>query len=137
MCCTKCAIVNFGIHMSLNCLFIALIAGSGLPIQSRLLDNQPARTLTMSRPARYGGKSYSEKSAYNQNGGGAGDTVAASALTKAHAQYNEPLAQLQAIFSDWKEDDLLSILEDTRGDVETAVARISEGSLLLVFFFMM
>ena len=43
-------------------------------------------------------------------------------------QFNQPLSQLQAIFPEWKEDDLLSVLEEVQGDVELAVARISEGS---------
>jgi len=85
----------------------------------------------MSRPARYGGKSHahSQPTAAERSAPNGADTAAVSALSKAHAQYNEPLIQLKAIFPDWKQDDLLSILEDTRGDVETAVAHISEGQL--------
>jgi hypothetical protein len=51
-------------------------------------------------------------------------------LKAAKKQFNQPLSQLQAIFPEWKEDDLLSVLEEARGDVELAVARISEGILL-------
>jgi len=51
-------------------------------------------------------------------------------LKTAKKQFNQPLSQLQAIFPEWKEDDLLSVLEEVQGDVELAVARISEGILL-------
>lgn len=50
-------------------------------------------------------------------------------LKAAKKQFNQPLSQLQAIFPEWKEDDLLSVLEEAQGDVELAVARISEGIL--------
>jgi len=49
-------------------------------------------------------------------------------LKTAKKQFNQPLSQLQAIFPEWKEDDLLSVLEEVQGGVELAVARISEGS---------
>jgi len=49
-------------------------------------------------------------------------------LKTAKKQFNQPLSQLQAIFPEWKEVDLLSVLEEVQGDVELAVARISEGS---------
>ena len=55
-------------------------------------------------------------------------------LKTAKKQFNQPLSQLQAIFPEWKEDDLLSVLEEVQGDVELAVARISEGSLSSLLF---
>ena len=57
-------------------------------------------------------------------------TAADDGLKAAKKQFNQPLSQLQAIFPEWKEDDLLSVLEEAQGDVELAVARISEGILL-------
>jgi hypothetical protein len=55
-------------------------------------------------------------------------------LKTAKKQFNQPLLQLQAIFPEWKEVDLLSVLEEVQGDVELAVARISEGSYILFSF---
>jgi len=54
-------------------------------------------------------------------------------LKAAKKQINQPLFQLQAIFPEWKEDDLLSVLEEAQGNVELAVARISEGIPLPIF----
>ncbi|KAG8830800.1 hypothetical protein FRC17_004220 [Serendipita sp. 399] len=81
----------------------------------------------MSRPSRYAGKQTSQVQPMETNGQNHPGPITAAALSKARIQFNEPLAQLQAIFPEWKEDDLLSLLEEVKGDVETAVARISEG----------
>lgn len=80
----------------------------------------------MSRPARYSGKR-ENSSAVEKSSLSSTDPAAASALSKARAQFNQPLVQLQAIFPEWKEEDLISVLEEVKGDIETAVARISEG----------
>jgi len=83
--------------------------------------------LRMSRPSRYGPKPQSQPNALDKNGPNGADAAAADGLNKAKAQFNEPIAQLQAIFSHWKEEDLISVLEEVKDDVELAVARISEG----------
>lgn len=81
----------------------------------------------MSRPTRPSAKQSSYTNHREQHRSNDVEAAPTSALNKARAQFNEPLAQLQAIFPDWKEEDLLSVLEEVRGDIETAVARISEG----------
>ncbi|KAG8788662.1 hypothetical protein FRC15_002819 [Serendipita sp. 397] len=81
----------------------------------------------MSRPSRYAGKQPLQVQSTEINGQNLSDPITSTALSKARAQFNEPVAQLQAIFPEWKEDDLLSLLEEVKGDIETAVARISEG----------
>lgn len=43
------------------------------------------------------------------------------------SQYSAPLASLQELFPDWKDEDLLSVLAETDGNVEAAVLRITEG----------
>jgi hypothetical protein len=83
---------------------------------------------TMSRPSRYGPKPQSQTNTFDKNGPNGTDAAAAVGLNKAKAQFNEPIVQLQAIFPDWKEEDLISVLEEVKGDVELAVARISEGA---------
>lgn len=83
--------------------------------------------LTMSRPSRHGPKAQSQTYPVDKSGPNSTDAAAAAGLNKARAQFNAPLSQLLAIFPDWKDDDLVSVLEEVRGDVELAVARISEG----------
>jgi len=81
----------------------------------------------MSRPSRHGPKSQFQANPLDKSGTNGADAAAAVGLNKARAQFNEPIVQLQAIFPDWNEEDLISVLEEVRGDVELAVARISEG----------
>lgn len=83
----------------------------------------------MSRPSRHSSKSQSHHYSAETNGPNGTEASATSALSKARARLNEPVVQLQNIFPDWKEEDLISVLEEARGDVEIAVTRISEGSL--------
>ncbi|KAK9373586.1 uncharacterized protein V1513DRAFT_465537 [Lipomyces chichibuensis] len=42
-------------------------------------------------------------------------------------QYSAGLESLSELFPDWSEEDLLYLLSETAGDVETAVVRITEG----------
>ncbi|KAK9237648.1 hypothetical protein V1525DRAFT_403375 [Lipomyces kononenkoae] len=42
-------------------------------------------------------------------------------------QYSTGLQSLSELFPDWSDEDLLYLLSETAGDVETAVARITEG----------
>jgi hypothetical protein len=41
--------------------------------------------------------------------------------------YTEQLQTLRELFSDWHKDDLVAVLEEFNGDLETIVSRISEG----------
>ncbi|KAK9371284.1 hypothetical protein V1509DRAFT_650890 [Lipomyces kononenkoae] len=43
------------------------------------------------------------------------------------AQYSTGLQSLSELFPDWSEEDLLYLLSETAGDIEIAVARITEG----------
>lgn len=88
---------------------------------------------TMSRPSRHGPKPQSQTNTFDKNGPKGTDAAAAVGLNKARAQFNEPIVQLQAIFPEWKEEDLISVLEEVKGDVELAVARISEGARISFF----
>ena len=42
-------------------------------------------------------------------------------------KYADTLPMLKELFSDWSDEDLVFLLEDTDGDLETAVERITEG----------
>ncbi|KAK7208219.1 hypothetical protein BZA70DRAFT_287535 [Myxozyma melibiosi] len=43
------------------------------------------------------------------------------------AQFAEAIGSLNELFPDWSEEDLLYLLQETQGDVEVAVVRITEG----------
>lgn len=43
-------------------------------------------------------------------------------------KYADTLPMLKELFSDWSDEDLVFLLEDTDGDLEVAVGRITEGS---------
>lgn len=42
-------------------------------------------------------------------------------------KYADTLPMLKELFSDWSDEDLVFLLEDTDGDLEVAVERITEG----------
>ncbi|KAI9000376.1 hypothetical protein DFJ74DRAFT_697572 [Hyaloraphidium curvatum] len=67
--------------------------------------------------------------------GGAAAAVAAPADAAADARiealkaaHADGLAQLAEIFPEWTADDLVLVLDESRGDVDVAVSRISEGA---------
>ncbi|KAJ5674177.1 hypothetical protein N7462_009616 [Penicillium macrosclerotiorum] len=43
-------------------------------------------------------------------------------------KYSDTLPPLKELFSDWKDEDLVFVLEDCNGDLEEAIERISEGN---------
>jgi len=45
----------------------------------------------------------------------------------------EPLGLLIELFPNWNEDDLVAVLAELGGDLETAANRISEGKLFVLF----
>lgn len=42
-------------------------------------------------------------------------------------KYASALSTLSAIFPDWSDDDLLLVLDESKGSIETAATRITEG----------
>ena len=42
-------------------------------------------------------------------------------------KYSDKLSALKGVFPGWTDEDLLSVLSDVNGSLETAVGRISEG----------
>jgi hypothetical protein len=46
-----------------------------------------------------------------------------------HKLYKSQLSIIKELFPDWTDEDLLSCLKETEGDVELAVGRISDGTL--------
>lgn len=43
-------------------------------------------------------------------------------------KYADSLPMLKELFSDWSDEDLVFVLEDTDGQLEEAIGRITEGS---------
>lgn len=42
-------------------------------------------------------------------------------------KYSDALPTLRELFSDWKDEDLVFALEDSNGQLEEAIERITEG----------
>ena len=55
---------------------------------------------------------------------------AESELGQLKKHYNTQLSQLKELFPDWTLDDLVFALQETDGDLETTIERITEGSLI-------
>ena len=53
-------------------------------------------------------------------------------LGKLKAKYATQLSTLREMFIDWTEDDLVGVLDDTAGDLETAANMISEGTSRII-----
>lgn len=49
-------------------------------------------------------------------------------IKKLKQKYNVQLSSLKELFSEWTEEDLLFTLQDTDGDLDLAIDRISEGN---------
>lgn len=45
-------------------------------------------------------------------------------------KYSDTLPTLKELFPDWKDEDLIFALEDSNGELEDAIVRITEGSSL-------
>lgn len=54
-------------------------------------------------------------------------------VARLRAKYGDAgqLSQLQAMFQDWSDEDLLNVLAESAGQVELAVARITEGMYIV------
>ena len=50
-------------------------------------------------------------------------------------KYKESILQLCDIFPNWSSEDLQQVLEDLAGDVELVINRISEGIVILKYFY--
>jgi hypothetical protein len=56
-----------------------------------------------------------------------GDDDDSAELKELSAKYGSSLSVIQEIYPSWSAQDLLFTLKDANGDLETAIARISEG----------
>lgn len=48
-------------------------------------------------------------------------------------KYASTLPTLKELFADWTDEDLVFALEDSNGDLESAIERITEGNFFLFF----
>lgn len=46
-------------------------------------------------------------------------------------KYSDALPTLKELFPDWKDEDLVFALEDSNGEIEEAIERITEGTINL------
>ena len=99
-------------------------------IQSR---GPPARGRGSTRAGR-GGFSRSSRGGRQPNGEGAKDAAHITApedegeLGEMKKQYASQMAMLRELFPDWNEIDLVFALQETDGDVQTTIDRITEGT---------
>jgi hypothetical protein len=49
-------------------------------------------------------------------------------LKQFYKLYKKHLSTLTELFPDWSQDDLLFVMDECQGDVDLAIARISEGN---------
>jgi len=47
-------------------------------------------------------------------------------------KYSDTLPPLKELFPDWKDEDLVFALEDSNGELEEAIERITEGRFPLI-----
>ncbi|KAF2828614.1 hypothetical protein CC86DRAFT_404516 [Ophiobolus disseminans] len=95
------------------------------------VQSRPAR----GRSAARGGRgSYASRGARKQtNGDSASSTIDTSAeageLAELKKRYQGQLSTLKELFPDWSDADLVLAIEDSDGDLERTVEKISEGSV--------
>lgn len=55
-------------------------------------------------------------------------------ISQMKKKYSDTLPTLKELFPDWKDEDLVFALEDSNGELEEAIERITEGPYLFVMF---
>lgn len=55
-------------------------------------------------------------------------------ITQMKKKYSDTLPTLKELFPDWKDEDLVFALEDSNGELEEAIERITEGPFPLLPF---
>jgi hypothetical protein len=81
----------------------------------------------------FGGRSEGRTSTTRPNGGKTtSDTFDEDGdVGQLRKQFGDKVDTIKGIFSDWSDADILYALQETDGEIEVAVTRISEGELLL------
>lgn len=97
------------------------------------VQSRPARGRSSARGGR---GSYASRGARKQtNGDGASSTIDTSAeageLAELKQRYKNELPMLKELFPDWTDADLVLAIEDSEGDLERTIEKISEGEYAL------
>lgn len=95
------------------------------------VQSRPARGRSSARGGR---GSYASRGARKQtNGDGASSTIDTSAeageLAELKKRYQNELSMLKELFPDWTDADLVLAIEDSNGDLERTIEKISEGTV--------
>jgi hypothetical protein len=96
------------------------------------VQSRPARGRSTARGGR---GSYASRGARKQtNGDGASSTIDTSAeageLAELKKRYQGQLSMLKEVFPDWTDADLVLAIEDSDGDLQRTIEKISEGKLM-------
>ncbi|KAF2033706.1 hypothetical protein EK21DRAFT_98108 [Setomelanomma holmii] len=94
------------------------------------VQSRPARGRSSARGGR---GSYASRGSRKTNGDGASSHVDTSAeageLAELKKRYQGQLSMLKELFPDWTDADLVLAIEDSDGDLERTIEKISEGSV--------
>jgi|TARA_R110002003_G_scaffold121_8_gene10707 transposase len=92
------------------------------------VQSRPARGRSTARGGR---GSYASRGSRKTNGDGAPSNVDTSAeageLAELKKRYQAQLSMLKELFPDWTDADLVLAIEDSDGDLERTIEKISEG----------
>lgn len=101
---------------------------------THMSEVQPARAPRGRSTARGGRGGYGPRGPRKTNGDGASPPTDTSAeqgeLAALKKRYQPQLSTLKELFPDWTDAELVLAMEDSDGDLQTAIEKISEGELL-------
>lgn len=93
------------------------------------VQTRPARGRSSARGGR--GASYGSRGPRKTNGDGASSTIDTSAdhgeLGELKKKYSSQLSMLKELFPDWSDAELVLAIEESDGDLERTIEKITEG----------
>ena len=97
------------------------------------MSEAPSRPARGRSSARGGRASYGSRGPRKTNGDSASSTIDTSAdhgeLGELKKRYNSQLPTLKELFPEWTDADLVLAIEESDGDLQTTIEKISEGSV--------
>jgi hypothetical protein len=95
------------------------------------MSEAPSRPARGRSSARGGRASYGSRGPRKTNGDGASSNIDTSAdqgeLGELKKRYQSQLSTLKELFPDWTDADLVLAIEESDGDLQTTIEKISEG----------
>ena len=96
-----------------------------------LMSEAPSRPARGRSSARGGRASYGSRGPRKTNGDSASSNIDTSAdqgeLGELKKRYQSQLSTLKELFPDWTDADLVLAIEESDGDLQTTIEKISEG----------